>query len=220
MNMKFKFSVFLRVIIYIIGVLSVSLGIVLCKKCGLGISPVSSIPFVLAYITPLTFGTLTTLFHFANTLLQMVLKRTWSDFKLWLQVPLAFVFGWVIDGLNRLIMINERSLVCQAAALVLSVFFTALGMVFMLKMDLIQNPPDGTVKQVAGLIKRKIGTVKIGYDVFCVLLSVLLSMVFLHKVEGFGIATIVSAIFVGKAIGWINKWIGRRAAVRNAAEME
>ncbi len=192
-----------RIVIYIIGILFVSLGIVLCKKCGMGISPISSIPFVLSYVTSLTFGNLTTLFHFINTILQMFLAKRWLDLKIWLQIPLAFFFGWAIDGFNYLIVIDNRVLFYQIVALILSVFFTALGMVCMLEMNLIQNPPDGTVKQVSIMLKKKIGTVKIGYDVICVLISIFVSLVFLHKIEGFGLATIVSAIFVGKTVNWI-----------------
>ena len=195
-----------RIATYIVGIFLVSLGIVLCKKCGMGISPISSIPFVLAYITPLTFGNLTTLFHFTNIALQMALTRKIVDVKLLLQFPLAFAFGWVIDFLNFVIRFDEGNLACQILALVFSVFFTALGMAFMLDANLIQNPPDGTVKQISIMIKKKLGTVKMIYDISCVVVSVLGSIIFLHRLEGFGIATVVSAFFVGRMIGLIEKF--------------
>lgn len=174
----------------------------------MGISPISSIPLVLSYATPLSFGILTSLFHFVNTALQMILSKKMRDVKMWLQIPLAFVFGWVIDWLNGMIRLENPVLLLQIVMLIGSVFFTALGMVCMLDMNLIQNPPDGTVRQISILLGKDLGTVKIGYDLVCVISSVLLSIVFLERVEGFGLATIISAIFVGKMIGWI-----RQAAV-------
>lgn len=205
MNNKNEKLTIKRITIYIMGILFVSLGIVLCKKCGMGISPISSIPFALVYVTPLTFGNLTTLFHFANTALQIIFTKKWFDPKLWLQVPLAFVFGWVIDGFNYFVVIDDSILFNQIFALIFSIFFTALGMVCMLGANLIQNPPDGTVKQLSIMMNKEVGTIKIGYDVTCVLISVIVGLVFLNKIEGFGVATIVSAIFVGKAISWIQK---------------
>lgn len=203
-----------RILIYVMGILFVSLGIVLCKKCGMGISPISSIPFVLMYITPLTFGTLTTLFHLINTLLQMLMTRKFSDIKLWLQIPLGFVFGLVIDFFNTLITIDDTVLMYRIFALIFSIFFTALGMVCMLGMNLIQNPPDGTVKQISILLNKELSSIKIGYDITCVVLSVLLGLLFLQKIKGLGIATIASAIFVGKAIHWIqpvlNPFFGKK----------
>ncbi len=201
--MKKEELVFKRIGPYILGIFLVSLGIVLCKKCGMGISPISSIPFVLAYITPLTFGNLTTLFHFTNTIIQMILTKKVLNPKLWLQIPLAFAFGWIIDLLNSCIIFDEHNIVFQILSLIFSVFFTALGMIFMLNANLIQNPPDGTVKQISIMLKKELGVVKMLYDIFCVIISILISAVFLHRIEGFGIATIVSAIFVGRTIGWI-----------------
>ena len=55
-----------RLMIYLAGIFMVSLGIVLCKKSELGISPISSVPYVLEYIVPVSFGTLTMFFHLAN----------------------------------------------------------------------------------------------------------------------------------------------------------
>lgn len=201
-----------RVLIYVIGILFVSLGIVLCKKCGMGISPISSIPFVLVYITPFTFGNLTTLFHFVNIILQMILVKNILDLKLWLQVLLAFVFGWVIDWFNKLIVIDDNVILWQIVALILSIFFTALGMVCMLDMNLIQNPPDGAVKQISILSGLEFGITKIAYDVTCVIISVSLSLLFLHKIEGLGVATIASAIFVGKTIQWIRLVITKKTS--------
>lgn len=208
MEQEKEVSLYKRSLIYVIGIFFVSLGIVLCKKCGMGISPISSIPLVLSYATPLSFGILTSLFHFVNTALQMILSKKMRDVKMWLQIPLAFVFGWVIDWLNGMIRLENPMLLLQIVMLIGSVFFTALGMVCMLDMNLIQNPPDGTVRQISILLGKDLGTVKIGYDLVCVISSVLLSIVFLERVEGFGLATIISAIFVGKMIGWI-----RQAAV-------
>lgn len=192
-----------RILIHLLGILFVSLGIVLCKKCSLGISPISSIPFVLTDITSLTFGNLTTLFHFVNIAAQMLLTKKLFDPKLWLQVPLAFVFGWIIDWCNNLIVVDDTLLLCQILALALSIFFTALGMVMMIGMNLIQNPPDGTVKQISVMLDTELGNVKVVYDVACVIISILLGLLFLHQIKGFGVATIASAIFVGKSISWI-----------------
>lgn len=154
-----------RIVTYLLGIPTVSLGIVLCKKCGLGISPISSIPFVLTEVTPLSFGTLTTLFHFVNTAAQMLMTKKPNDGKLWLQVPLAFVFGWVIDLLNAFVVIDNTSLLQQLFTLALSIFFTALGMVMMIDQNLIQNPPDGTVRQISLLRSVELGNVKVVYDV-------------------------------------------------------
>lgn len=193
--------------IYFSGMISVSLGIVLCAQCGLGISPISSIPFVIKEICFLTFGQLTMLFHLVNILLQMILLKKFRDVKLLLQIPVAFLFGWLIDLIKSMLMIDQNNLFMKIMALVLSIFFTAIGMVMMVRMDFVQNPPDGCVKAIAAALSKEFGDIKIIYDIGCVLIAILIGMIFLRQPFGMGIATLASAIFVGKTVKVINKII-------------
>lgn len=202
MTKKKTYNMAARLGIYFAGLWIVSLGIVLCKKCGFGISPISCVPFVLESVVPLSFGTLTMIFHLVNILIQAVLKKG-IDIKLVLQVPVAVLFGWVIDLLQKLIVITPDMIALRVLALVFSVFFTALGMLFMVSMNLVQNPPDGTVKMLSIRCRREFGTVKIAYDVVCVAAAAVLGLIFLGKLSGIGIATIASALFVGRTVNWL-----------------
>ena len=77
---------------YIIGLLVMALGIVLIKKAGTGVSPVSVIPAALANITPLTFGNTTIIFQAVCFLMILVVQRK-IDVKTLLILPVAVVFG-------------------------------------------------------------------------------------------------------------------------------
>lgn len=205
-----KTGYIIRVAVYLLGIILVSTGIVFCKKSNLGISPVSSIPYVMELVTPVSFGMWTMIFHFSNTVIQMILIRKINSIYLWLQFLIAFIFGQVIDMLQKLIVIDGSNIGIQIISLILSVLFTAAGMVCMIRMNLVQNPPDGTVKQISQKTGTELGKVKIIYDCLCVLVSAVISVVLTGRIEGFGIATIVSAIFVGKCVTWINRMINRR----------
>lgn len=199
-----KERLLLRLMIYLAGIFMVSLGIVLCKKSELGISPISSVPYVLEYIVPVSFGTLTMFFHLANTIIQMILLKRIKDWRLISQIPLAFIFGQTINGIQKYLIIDDQNIWIRCIALILSVLFTAGGMVCMLNMKLISNPPDGTVKEISEKTKIKFGNVKIFYDITMVVISVLLGIVFCRKIIGIGIGTLVSAIFIGKCVSGIN----------------
>ncbi len=200
-------KVIYRLGIYIAGIILVSLGIVLCVKCELGVSPISSVPYVLGYVTPLTFGTLTMLFHFCNSMIQYVLEKKLVNIKVLLQVPVALLFGIIIDFFKSMMSFNVENLMFKILLMIMSIVFTALGMHLMLSMQLVQNPPDGTVNILAGLLNKNIGTVKIFYDILMVAISVILGFIFLHGLKGFGIATIFSAVFVGKTLTLMKKHI-------------
>jgi len=199
-----KERLLLRLMIYLVGIFMVSLGIVLCKKSELGISPISSVPYVFEYIVPVSFGTLTMFFHLTNTMIQMILLKKIKDWRLILQIPLAFIFGQTINGIQKYLVIDSQSIWVRCIALILSVLFTAVGMVCMLNMKLISNPPDGTVKEISEKTKMKFGNVKIFYDITMVVISILLGVLFCRKVIGIGMGTLVSAIFIGKCVSGIN----------------
>ncbi len=196
-----------RLEIYILGMVFVSLGIVLCVKCELGVSPISSVPYVLGYLTPFTFGTLTMLFHFCNCIVQYILEKKLFNVKVLLQIPVAFLFGVIIDFFKNMMRFHAENFVFKIFLMIMSIILTALGMHFMLSMQLIQNPPDGTVNILASLLDKNIGTIKICYDILMVVVSIILGFAFLHGLKGFGIATIFSAVFVGKTLTLMKKYI-------------
>ena len=80
----------------------------------------------------------------------------------------------------------------------------------MVNMNLVQNPPDGFVKISAEVFKKEFGNVKIIYDICCVLISIGIGMIVLHKPFGMGIATLASALFVGRLVTIFNKVLGTR----------
>ena len=97
------------------------------------------------------------LFHLVNILFQLILLREVWNVRILLQIPVAFLFGQVIDLLQRLIHFDSGFLAAQVTVLIFSIFFTALGMVCMIRMDLVQNPPDGLVKILSQKTGRELG---------------------------------------------------------------
>ena len=91
-------------------------------------------------------------------------------------------------------------------------------MVCMINMQLVQNPPDGTVHLLSRKTGIEMGKVKIVYDVIMMSGSVVFSLVAFGKMVGLGIATIASAIFVGKTVSWMQKYIGSNLKERFAIE--
>ena len=143
------------------------------------------------------------LFHLSNTALQAIIGRK-IDLKILLQIPIAFLFGYVINTIQGLLSFTAETMVFQIFVLLMSVFFTALGMVLMVNMQLVQNPPDGTVRQISMRSGKEIGRVKIIYDITCVVISASIGLLFLHRIVGFGIATIASALTVGRLVSLMN----------------
>ena len=120
-----------------------------------------------------------------------------------LQFALGALFGQIINFFQFLLNFEAARIPVELLLLALSVFFTALGMVLMLNMKLVQNPPDGFVRLIAEKTGKELGSIKVIYDVCCVVISVSIGFIFLHQLKGFGLATIVSALCVGRLVTFL-----------------
>lgn len=201
-------SLFQRIIIYIIGVFIQCFGIVLCVKCRLGISPINSIPYVISNLVPLTLGTLSILFYLVNIAIQLILSDKKYYPSILLQLPISFLFGFVIDFWDG-ILPNASNVFMQILCLCGSVFFTALGIMIVVAMHLVLDPPTGTIQAISRVSAKSIGSVKVIYDCTCVIVSVLIGFIGTHHLVGFGIATIVSALLVGRVLTLLQRTIGK-----------
>ena len=86
-----------RCLLLIFGLLIMAYGVALSIKAGLGTSPISSLPYTLSQLTPLTVGTATIAMHCALILLQiLLLRRGYSPIQL-MQLPIALLFGYLTD---------------------------------------------------------------------------------------------------------------------------
>ena len=91
-------NIVLRLFVYLIGLAVIAVGINLSKLSALGISPVSSIPGVLSARFPqFSLGSMVILVYCLLVAAQAIVLR--KEFKLVniLGVPVAIVFGWLVD---------------------------------------------------------------------------------------------------------------------------
>lgn len=202
-----------RIVTYIIGVFIQCFGIVLCVKCRLGISPINSIPYVVSKIIPLTLGVLSIFFYLINIVIQLILSEKKYYPSILLQLPISFLFGFVIDFWDA-ILPDATNIFTQILFLCGSIFFTAFGIMVLVAMKLVLDPPTGTIQAVSHVTFRPIGSVKGIYDCVCVIVSALIGFIGTHHLVGFGVATIISALFVGKVLSLLQKTVGKAGILR------
>ena len=86
-----------RYLFLCVGLLIMSFGVAFSIKGGLGTSPISSLPYVVSLLTPLTVGTATICLHCILILLQiLILRKNYDPIQL-MQLPVAIIFGYLTD---------------------------------------------------------------------------------------------------------------------------
>lgn len=200
-----------RYIVFIIGLFFSALGIAFTKQGALGMSTVSSPGYVLSLqFNQITFGTWSTITNVAMVLGQIIILR--SNFKpiQLLQIPFSFLFGWFTDfGVFLVSPIPVPNYAFQLLMVLIGIVVLGFGIALAVVADVMYNAGEGLVKAVSTVSGWKFGNVKIGFDIFCVTLAVVLSLIFFGEVRGVREGTVISALLIGVCVNIMSKPLGK-----------
>lgn len=199
-----------RWIFLTIGLFILAFGVAFSIKGDLGTSPISSLPYVAGEISGLTVGTTTILLHCTLILLQILILRKQYDWIQLLQLPVAFIFGfmtdfsvWVVDGLTPTDY-GQKWLLCG-----IGIVLVAIGVSFEVVAEVVTLAGEGFVLAVCKASRIKFGTMKIIFDVVLVAIACILSLIFLHGIYGVREGTVAAALLVGAISRQLNKPLGK-----------
>lgn len=184
----------MRYAISTLGLVFVALGVGLSIKSNLGISPPSCPPAILNLRwTAISVGTFTWMMHLLFILLQVLILRKRFRLSFLMQIPAAFVFGYLCDAAIWIFDAGEPAtryglqLLLSLAAVVttaVGIKLEVLGGAWMLA-------GDKTVAVLAEESRRPFGTVKVLFDVGLVAGTALLAWLFFGVLTGNGNIVII-----------------------------
>lgn len=204
----YRFSLRKRTFLSLLGIAIAGIGVAITARASLGTSPISSLPYVLTFLIPLTFGTWTFLLNAVFVAIQAALPGPKSYKNIALQLPTTALFGVFIDvGVFLCDLCVVETYWLRVAQLLLGCAVLALGIALETSADLFYLPGDGIVKIIGGALKSSFGATKIQFDCALAASAVALSWFCLHKIEGIREGTLVAAFLVG----FLVKQISRRA---------
>ena len=205
-----------RIVLYALGLFILCIGVVLNTKTKLGVAAINVIPYVLSKTTPVSLGTAVFIMYCLLIVLQCVLKKK-VDLMILLQLPVSLLFGRMVDGINVYVLTFEAdSIVSGLVMLAVAINLVAIGTTLVVEQQLIPNAPDGYVQSLAKVCKFSFGKTKVCFDVICVCLAALVSMVLAKQILGIGIGTLCSMIFTGMMCAFYRKVLfGKRRQNEN-----
>lgn len=185
----------LRYGISTLGLILVALGVGISIKSNLGIAPPSCPPTILNLrFTAISVGSFTWMMHLLFILLQVVILRKRFKLKYLMQIPAAFVFGYMCDGAIWLFDSIQAPATNYAVQILLSlaaVVVTALG----IKLEVLGRSwilaGDMTTAILADEVKKPFGTVKVIFDVALVAITALLAWFFFGLLTGNGSTVVI-----------------------------
>lgn len=191
----------ISLLFYCAGLFCLAVGVIFSVNAALGISPVSSMPYIISLVSPISLGTCVTAVYGTFVLVQIILLR--REFKLisLLQLLCASLFGYFVD-LAQLLLGDFAipTMAGRLSMLFIMLILCGVGLTLYVGADLIPLPTEGLALAVVHVTKASFPKVKTLTDTLYVLISVLLSFLFFHELRGLGLATIVPALLGGKAV--------------------
>lgn len=212
-----------RILAYCLGLFIMALGVSLSVLSDLGVSPMSSIPYVLSQIVPaISMGTFTTgLFCCYIAIQAVLLGRKFQPVRL-LQIVGSFIFGWFVDLTNFLtgFLPVPGNYLMRLICLVLGIVCVALGIFLYIAPKLPALPGEGVMQVISEKYHIPLHWAKMGFDVTVTVIAIVLSLIFFHGLNGIREGTVLAALGVGKVLGvvmklggssWTTSW-ARRAS--------
>ena len=201
-----------RYLMLCVGLTIISFGIAFSIKAGLGTTPVSSLPYILSEITPLSVGSATTVMHCGMILLQILLLRREYELIQLVQLPVALLFGvltdfsvWAIQG------ISCSSYGAQWLLCAVGILLVGIGVSLEVAANVVTLAGEGAVLAICKVFSLPFAKTKVSFDMALVLSASILAVIFLGYLAGVREGTVAAAIFVGLTVKQVSKPVARFA---------
>jgi uncharacterized membrane protein YczE len=180
------------------GLFVMSFGVAFSIKANLGTSPISSVPYVISLISPVTVGEATIAMHCVFILLQILILRKRYQFIQLMQLPTAFVFGfmtdlavWLLRGITYS-SYPEQWLLCIAG-----IVMVAVGVSMEVAANVVTLAGEGLVLAICKVVPVKFGSMKMCFDGALVVIAVLIGIFARGELLGVREGTVAAAVLVG-----------------------
>ena len=198
----------LRIAVLVIGLWIMALGVAFSIAADLGTSPISSVPYTISLFTPLSVGVVTIMMHVVFIALQIViLRHEYNPIQL-LQLPVAFVFGFMTDAAVYLLGSLEPGNYAESLLFCLiGIVLVAIGVSAEVASDTVPLAGEGLALAISGKSGIRFGTAKVSVDCSLVAISLILSFDFLHSLGGVREGTLLAALLVGTFARFFNRLV-------------
>ena len=195
-----------RYLFLCVGLCIMAFGVAFSIEANLGTSPISSLPYVTSLLTPLSVGNTTIIMHCVFILIQILILRKRYDLVQLMQLPVAFLFGYLTEfAVWALDKDTNKTYWQQWLLCIIGILLVAIGVSFEVTANVVTLAGEGVVLAICKVCPVKFGYMKVGFDVTLVVIFCSLPLVFLEGLHGLREGTIAAAIFVGLIAKEINR---------------
>lgn len=198
-------NLFKRYLVATIGLVIVAFGVALSLKSNLGTAPVSCPPAILNLkFTSISVGTFTWMMHLVLIATQIIILRRRFKLSFLMQIPAAFVFGYLCDLCIWLLKdVQVTTYGTQMMLCIVTVVVTAIGVRLEIAGNAWMLAGEKTAVVMSEESGIKFSNFKVLFDIYLVAISALFGWLVFRDLFGDGTnvvireGTLILAIFTG-----------------------
>lgn len=203
-----KQEILKRYVLLVIGLFFSAIGVAVTKRGDLGVSPISSVANVIAEkFSFFTLGNWLIVWNCVLIVGQIILLRKKFNPVQLLQIPLSFLFGWFTDlGVWLVSFVPADIYPVRLLMVMIGTVILGFGITLCVIANVVMNSGEAFVKAVSDTVHKSFGNVKIAFDICCVTMAIILSLIFFDfKIVGTREGTIVAALCTGLVVKFFSK---------------
>lgn len=182
-----------------------SFGIALVVKVDIGVAPGSVIPYTMSLLTPISVGMCSAIFQVFCMAMQLILTRKLT-LKLLIQLPLAYVFGFLLDAIIWLLNFEISSMLYRVLLTIAGLFVFSFGIRTIVGSNLFIMPTDGLAQTLGKKLGWPMSKGKLLFDIIVTIVGVVLMLAFTgNAFLSVNIGTVICAAGTGPIIGLYTK---------------
>lgn len=190
---------FQRMLIFFFGLCMLSLGIATTTHAELGTGTVSSVALVLNRATGFSMGFFVFLTNCFFFVIQIAIDSRAIFQKALRQLPICAAFGFIFDiAMLVTAFVAPETYIERIGFVLLGTLGVGIGIASMVFARIAILPPEGMVLAVLGRWGGSFGTLRVGVDVFLVVVATVLSLVLFGTVVGVREGTLIAGLLGGQ----------------------
>lgn len=199
-----------NIFMYLLGLFVIAIGAALSVKADMGVSPVTTIPYAITYISGIDMGITTFLFHLLLVLFELIILKNKFKIKNMAQILVGVVFGLFTSLCNYLVFLIPfpDTLPIRILLLILSILAVAVGLFFYVPAEIMPMAVEGLMLVISEVWGFKFSNVKIVLDVAFSAISLAICMIVVQNMGSVGVGTILAAVTTGFILKILTKLFG------------
>lgn len=208
-------------LVYIMGTFILSFATAMLTAADLGLSMVVAPAYIVSLkFEFLTFGQAEYVVQGMLFLILCLIIRKVKILYLWSFLS-GIIYGFFLDVWRTVIpqfnpgLYKPGEFPMNVRLLYFGVGFllNSLGVMLYFKSYFYPQVYEFFVKGISSHFHMELSKVKIAFDITCLFIALILSVVFLGKIEGIGPGTLLLACCNGLLIGWYGRWVERHVEI-------